>query len=96
LSHARRWRALNGEYVERFNRERLVGVVSVTCAICGEEFEHRRIEISATVSEAVAEAFENAKDLPEEVSCVAQSDIAGARYAPPSDARIRQEYRLAA
>ena len=37
----------------------------------------RRIEISATVAEAVAKAFENAKDLPEEVSSVAHRDIAG-------------------
>jgi hypothetical protein len=45
-----------------------------------------RIEISATVSEAVAEAFSNAKDLPEEVHRVAQRGIAGARYVSPSDA----------
>ena len=42
----------------------------------------RRIEISATVAEAVAKAFENAKDLPEEVSAVAQRDIAGAGFEP--------------
>jgi len=56
----------------------------------------RRIEISATVSEAVAEAFHNAKDLPEEVHGVAQRDIAGARYVPPSDARVVERLRLAA
>ncbi len=56
----------------------------------------RRIEISATVSEAVAKAFENAKDLPEEVSSVTTRDIAGARYVPPSDARIIERLRLAA
>ena len=56
----------------------------------------RRIEISATVSEAVAKAFENAKDLPEEVSSVATRDIAGARYVPPSDARVVERIRLAA
>jgi hypothetical protein len=57
---------------------------------------NRRVEISATITEAIADALENAKDLPEEVSSVAQRDIAGARYVPPSDARIMQEYRLAA
>jgi site-specific DNA recombinase len=42
----------------------------------------RRIEISATVTEAIAQAFENAKDLPEEVSSVAQKNIAGAGFEP--------------
>jgi len=56
----------------------------------------RRIEISATVSEAVAEAFHNAKDLPKEVQGVAQRDIAGARYVPPSDARVVERMRFAA
>jgi hypothetical protein len=42
----------------------------------------KRIEISATVSETVAEAFTNAKDLPEEVHRVAQRDIAGAGFEP--------------
>ena len=56
----------------------------------------RRIEISATVSEAVAEAFHNAEDLPEEVHRVAQRDIAGARYVPPIDARVVETLRLAA
>jgi hypothetical protein len=56
----------------------------------------RRIEISATVSEAVAEAFHNAKDLPAEVHRVAQRDIAAARYVPPSDARVVERVRLAA
>jgi hypothetical protein len=42
----------------------------------------RRIEISATVTEAIAEALENARDLPEEVSNVAQRDIAGAGFEP--------------
>jgi hypothetical protein len=56
----------------------------------------RRIEISATITEAIADALENAEDLPEEVSSVAQRDIAGARYVPSSDARVVQEYRLAA
>jgi len=56
----------------------------------------RRIEISATVAEAVAKAFENAKDLPEEVSSVTTRDIAGARYVPPSDARVVERMRFAA
>jgi hypothetical protein len=42
----------------------------------------RRIEISATVSEAVAKAFENAKDLQKEVPCVTTNDIAGAGFEP--------------
>jgi hypothetical protein len=42
----------------------------------------RRIEISATVSEAVAKAFENAKDLQKEVPSVATNDIAGAGFEP--------------
>jgi hypothetical protein len=39
-----------------------------------------RIEISATVSEAVANAFEKQKALPKEGSLVVLRDIAGARY----------------
>lgn len=39
-------------------------------------------ETSATISEAVAHALSNARDLPEEVSAVAQSDIAGAGFEP--------------
>ena len=42
----------------------------------------RRIEVSATVSEAVAKAFENAKDLPAEASSVTTRDIAGAGFEP--------------
>jgi len=56
---------------------------------------NRRIEISATITETVAQALENAKDLPTEVSSVARRDIAGARYVPRSDARILQQYRRA-
>jgi hypothetical protein len=52
--------------------------------------------ISATVSEAVAQAFENTKDLPEEVSRVTLRDIAGARFVPQSDARVVESMRLAA
>jgi ATP-dependent DNA ligase len=40
----------------------------------------RRIEISATVSEAIADALENAKALRKEGLSVVVTDIAGARY----------------
>jgi site-specific DNA recombinase len=40
----------------------------------------RRIEISATVSEAIADAFQNAKALQKEGSAVVVRDIAGARF----------------
>jgi len=45
----------------------------------------RRVEVSATVSEAVADAFENAKALRKEGLSVVVTDIAGARFvlAPP-------------
>ena len=52
------------------------------------------LEISAPITEAMADALENAEDLPEEVSSVTQRDIAGARFVPRSDARIEQQYRL--
>jgi hypothetical protein len=42
----------------------------------------RKIEISATVSEAVANAFEKQKALPEEGSLVVVRDIAGAGFEP--------------
>ena len=42
----------------------------------------RRIEVSATISEAVAEALENERDLPKKVSSVALRDIAGAGFEP--------------
>ena len=42
----------------------------------------RRIEISATITEAIADALQNAKDLPQEVSSVARRDIAGAGFEP--------------
>jgi len=60
-----------------------------------DKIEHR-IEISATITEAVAKALQKAEDLPEEVSSVARRDIAGARFVPQSDARVLQSYRLAA
>ena len=43
---------------------------------------NRRIEISATITEAIAKALENERDLPEEVSNVARRDIAGAGFEP--------------
>ena len=42
----------------------------------------RRIEISATVSEVVANAFEKQKALPKEGSLVVVRDIAGAGFEP--------------
>ena len=42
----------------------------------------RTIEVSATVSEAVADAFEKQKALPEEGSLVVVRDIAGAGFEP--------------
>jgi hypothetical protein len=41
-----------------------------------------RIEISATVSEAVAKAFEHTKGLQKEALCVTTNDIAGAGFEP--------------
>jgi hypothetical protein len=52
----------------------------------------RRIEISATITDAIAETPHNPEDLPEEVSTVSE-DIAGARFVSRSDARIEQQYR---
>jgi hypothetical protein len=42
----------------------------------------RRVEISATITEAIAAALENAEDLLEEVLSVTQRDIAGAGFEP--------------
>ena len=42
----------------------------------------RRIELTATVSEAVADAFENAKALQMEGSSVVVTDIAGVGFEP--------------
>jgi site-specific DNA recombinase len=41
-----------------------------------------RVQISAAITEAVAEALQNAKDLPTEILGVAQKDIAGAGFEP--------------
>ncbi len=54
----------------------------------------RRIEISATVSEAVANAFENAKALQMEGSAVVVRDIAGARSVSRYHRRIVARTRL--
>jgi post-segregation antitoxin (ccd killing protein) len=43
---------------------------------------NRRIEISATITEAIAHALQNERDLPAEVSSVARRDIAGAGFEP--------------
>ncbi len=42
----------------------------------------RRIEISATISDAVARTLQNANDLPQEVANVTHTDIAGAGFEP--------------
>ncbi len=57
---------------------------------------NRRIEISATVSDAVARTLQNANDLPQEVANVTRTDIAGARFVSRGDARVLEEYPLAA
>lgn len=57
---------------------------------------NRRIEISATISDAVARTLQNANDLPQEVANVTHTDIAGARFVPRGDARVVEEYPLAA
>jgi hypothetical protein len=54
----------------------------------------RRVELSATVSEAVADAFENAEALLAEGSDVVVRDIAGARFVSRYDARIVERARL--
>jgi hypothetical protein len=56
----------------------------------------RRIEISATVSEAVAKAFEKKKALAKEGSLVVVKDIAGARFVSRYDPmQIRETVRHA-
>jgi hypothetical protein len=56
----------------------------------------RRVEVSATVSEAVAEGFENAKALLAEGSSVVVTEIAGARFVSRYHPRIIERSRLAA
>ncbi len=53
-----------------------------------------RVEIRATVSEAVAEAFENAKALLAEGSSVTLTNIAGTRFVSRYDARIVERMQL--
>jgi hypothetical protein len=55
----------------------------------------RRVELTATVSEAVADAFENAKALQADGSNVVPTDIAGARFVSRYDARIVERVPLA-
>ena len=55
-----------------------------------------RVEMSATVSGAMAEAFENVKALQMEGSLVVARDIAGTRYVPRSYPRIVQSLGVAA
>ena len=55
----------------------------------------RKVEISATVSEVVASAFEKQKALPKEGSLVVLREVAGARYVSRYDrARIVEPVRL--
>jgi hypothetical protein len=54
----------------------------------------RRIEISATVSEAVVDAFENAKALQKEGLSVVVTDIAGARFVSRYHSRIVERLRM--
>ena len=54
----------------------------------------RRIELSATVSDAVANAFENTKALQREGSVVVPRDIAGARFVSRYHQRIIERGHL--
>ena len=62
--------------------------------IAYDKAEHR-VELTATVSEAVADAFEN-KALQAEGSSVVVTDIAGTRFVSRYDARIVERVRLGA
>jgi hypothetical protein len=55
-------------------------VFEAVCLRITYDKPNRRIEISATITEAIADALENTRDLPGEVSSVAQRDIAGAGF----------------
>ncbi len=61
--------------------------------IAYDKAEHR-VELTATVSEAVADAFENAKALQAEGSSVVVRDIAGARFVSRYHPRIVERIRL--
>jgi hypothetical protein len=52
------------------------------------------VELSATVSEAVADAFQNAEALLAEGSGVVVTNIAGARFVSRYDGRIVERVRL--
>jgi hypothetical protein len=71
-----------GQALRRAPRELKRQVFEAFCLEITYDKLNRRIEISVTITEAIAEALENAKDLPEEVSSVAQKDIAGAGFEP--------------
>ena len=55
----------------------------------------RRIEVSATVSQAIADAFENVKALQKEGSQVVVTDIAGARFVSRYHPRIVESLGVA-
>jgi hypothetical protein len=61
-----------GQALQQAPRELKRQVFEAFCLQVTYDKPGRRIEISATVTEAIAEALENAKDLPKEVSSVAQ------------------------
>ena len=63
--------------------------------IAYDKTQHR-VELTATVPEAVADAFENAKALHAESSSVLPTDIAGARFVSRYHARIVERARLKA
>ena len=62
--------------------------------------DKRRVEISATITEAIAKALENERDLPKEVSDVARRDIAGGirtrdlRVIGSKGGRLASEFRI--
>ena len=94
--YLRAWVARSSIALERCAVTDDKGAFEAFCLQVVYDKPSRRIEISVTITEAISEALENAKDLPQEVSSVAQRDIAGARFVPPSDARVLQRYRLVA
>lgn len=52
----------------------------------------RSIYISATIGQAVADAYDNTKALQTEGFQVTVNELAGARFLPRGDARILAEY----
>ena len=63
--------------------------------IAYDKAEHR-VGLTATVSEAVADAFENAKALQAEGSSVVVKEVAGARFVSRYHARIIERIRIRA